>query len=67
MPEITKILRFLAPLVAAILVGNWFLSEVKKARATNQPWYRPYLSTPGLLIILAAILIPIFLWVIKKG
>ena len=67
MPEITKILRFLAPLVAAILVGNWFLSEVKKARATNQPWYRPYLSTPGLLIILAAILIPIILWIIKKG
>jgi len=66
-PEITKILRFLAPLVAAILVGNWFLSEVKKARATNQPWYRPYLSTPGLLIILAAILIPIILWIIKKG
>lgn len=66
MPEITKILRFLAPLVAAILVGNWFLSEVKKARATNQPWYRPYLSTPGLLIILAAILIPIILWIIKK-
>ena len=67
MPEITKILRFLAPLVAAILVGNWFLSEVKKERATNQPWYRPYLSTPGLLIILAAILIPIILWIIKKG
>ena len=67
MLEIAKILRFLAPLVAAILVGNWFLSEVKKARATNQPWYRPYLSTPGLLIILAAILIPIILWVIKKG
>jgi len=66
-PEITKILRFLAPLVAAIFVGNWFLSEVKKARATNQPWYRPYLSTPGLLIILAAILIPIILWIIKKG
>ena len=67
MPEITKILRFLAPLVAAILVGNWFLSEVKKARATNQPWYRPYVSPPGLLIILAAILIPIILWIIKKG
>ena len=66
MPEITKILRFLAPLVAAILVGNWFLSEVKKARATNQPWYRPYLSTPGLLIIVAAILIPIILWIIKN-
>jgi len=50
-----------------MLVGNWFLSEIKKARATNQPWYRPYVSPPGLLIILAAILIPIILWIIKKG
>ena len=66
MPDLVTILKMLGPLVAAILVGNWFLSEVKKARATNQPWYRPYLSTPGLLIILAAILIPIILWIIKK-
>ena len=65
MPEITKILRFLAPLVAAILVGNWFLSEIKKARSTNQPWYRPYVSLPGLLVILA-ILLPILVWIIKK-
>jgi len=65
-PEIVKILKLIAPLVAAILVGNWFLSEVKKARATNQPRYRPYLSTPGILIILAAILIPIIMWIIKK-
>ena len=66
MPEFVKILRFIAPLVAAMLVGNWFLSEIKKARATNQPWYRPYVSIPGLLIIIAAILIPILLWTIKK-
>ncbi len=66
MPDWVKILRFIAPLVAAIMVGNWFLSEVKKARARNLPWYRPYLSTPGILIILAAILIPIILWIIKK-
>jgi hypothetical protein len=63
-PDLVKILKFIAPLVAAILVGNWFLSEVKKARAENQPWYRPYISTPGLLIILA-ILTPILLWIIK--
>jgi len=55
----------LAPLVAAILVGNWFLSEVKKARAANQPRYRAYISPPGLLIILV-ILIPILLWIINK-
>ena len=66
MPDLVTILKMLAPLVVAILVGNWFLSEVKKARARNQPWYRPYLSTPGLLIILAATLIPIILWIIKK-
>ncbi len=66
MPDLVTILKMLGPLVAAILVGNWFLVEVKKARSTNQPWYRPYLSTPGLLIILAAILIPIILWIIKK-
>jgi hypothetical protein len=66
-PEIAKILKFIAPLVAAMLVGNWFLSEIKKARATNQPWYRPYVSPPGLLIILAAILIPIILWSIRNG
>ena len=66
MPDLVTILKMLGPLVAAILVGNWFLVEVKKARSTNQPWYRPYLSTPGLLIILAAILIPILLWIIKK-
>ena len=67
MQEIAKIIKFIAPLIAAVLVGNWFLSEVKKAKAANQPWYRPYLSTPGLMIILAAILIPIILWIIKKG
>ncbi len=67
MPDLVTILKMLGPLVAAILVGNWFLSEVKKARAGRQPWYRPYVSPPGLLIILAAILIPIILWIIKKG
>jgi len=65
-PEIVKILKLIAPLVAAILVGTWVLSEVKKAREPNKPRYRPYLSTPGLLIILTAILIPIILWIIKK-
>ena len=58
------ILKIIAPLVAAILVGNWFMSEVKKARLKEGPWYQPYVSIPGLLIILA-ILLPIVLWIIK--
>ena len=62
---ITTIVKIIAPLVAAILLGNWFMSEVKKARFKGAPWYQPYLSIPGLLIILA-ILIPVILWIIKS-
>jgi hypothetical protein len=59
------ILKIIAPLVAAILVGNWFMSEVKKSRLNRGPWYQPYISIPGLLIILA-ILLPVILWIIKS-
>ena len=62
---LTTIVRIIGPLVAAILVGNWFLSEVKKARFKGAPWYQPYVSIPGLLIFLA-ILIPVVLWIIKR-
>ena len=61
----TTIIRIIAPLVAAILVGNWFMSEVKKARFKGAPWYQAYVSIPGLLIILV-ILLPIVLWIIKS-
>ncbi len=61
---LTTIVRIIAPLAAAILVGNWFMSEVKKARFKGAPWYQAYVSIPGLLIILA-ILIPVVLWIIK--
>jgi len=62
---LTTIARIIAPLVAAIFLGNWFMSEVKKARFKGAPWYQPYISIPGLLIILA-ILVPIILWIIKS-
>ena len=45
-------------LIAAIIVGNWFLAEVKIANRKQQPWYKPYLSVPG-LIILAALSLPL--------
>ena len=61
---LTTIIKIIAPLVAAILVGNWFMSEVKKARFKGAPWYQAYVSIPGLLIFLA-ILLPIILWIIK--
>ena len=61
---LTTIVKIIAPLVAAILVGNWFISEIKKVRFRGGPWYQAYVSIPGLLIILV-ILLPIILWIIK--
>jgi len=60
-----KIIKIIAPLLAAIMIGNWFLSEVKAARRKGKPRYKAYLSIPGILIMLA-ILLPIVLWIIKQ-
>jgi hypothetical protein len=60
---LAAIVKIIAPLAAAVLVGNWFLSEVKKVRIKGGPWYQPYLSIPGVLIIMAILLVPILLWI----
>jgi len=65
MPQIEGLIKMIAVLVAAILIGNWFLAEVKKARLARKPWHQPYLSTPGILIMLA-LLLPILYWIITQ-
>jgi len=65
MSTLVNILKLIAVLVAALLIGNWFLAEVKGARSKGKPWYQPYLSIPGLLIILA-LLLPIIVWITNK-
>ena len=47
-------------LIAAFFLGNWFLSEVKKAKAAGKPWYAPYLTVPGILVLIV-LLIPVIL------
>jgi hypothetical protein len=54
------IMKLVAVLVAAMVIGNWFLSELRRAQAARLAWYKPYCSIPGLLII-AAILLPVML------
>jgi hypothetical protein len=60
MTGIWGIIKMVAILAAATLLGNWFLSELKRARAKGAPWYQPYLTPPGILIILI-ILSPLIL------
>ena len=54
------ILKAIAVLIAAFVLGNWFLAEAKKAKKAGKPWYAPYLTIPGILIIVA-LLIPVYL------
>lgn len=54
------ILKAIAILIAAFLLGNWFLAEVRKAKRAKKPWYAPYLTVPGLLILIT-LLIPVYL------
>jgi hypothetical protein len=54
------ILKAIPILVAAIFLGNWFLSEVRKAKSAGKPWYAPYLTIPGILILLT-FMIPIYM------
>ena len=58
-----NLIKYAAVLVAAMIIGNWFLSEVRKAKTNNEPWHKPYISLPG-LIILAALSLPLILLLI---
>lgn len=56
--DLFTLVKFVAVLLAALIIGNWFLVEVRKAKLKKEPWYKPYLSVPG-LIILAALGLPL--------
>jgi hypothetical protein len=56
--------KLISVLLGAAILGNWFLSEFKKSRRRNLPWYTAYLSPPGLLI-LAALLVPVIYWLAR--
>ena len=54
------ILKAIPILLAAFLLGNWFLSEARKAKLAGKPWYTPYLTVPGILILII-LMIPVYL------
>lgn len=67
MDMVAQIIKLAAVLIAAIMLGNWFLREVKSARARKKPWYTPYLSPPGIMILLIAIALPLAMWYWRRG
>ncbi|MGD9330675.1 MAG: hypothetical protein PVJ53_05145 [Desulfobacterales bacterium] len=66
MTIIAPILKMIAVLAAAAMLGNWFLSELRSARRMGKPWFAAYLTPPGILIILAAIVTPLAVWFFNR-
>jgi hypothetical protein len=64
--KLFEVLRLACVLIAAGLIGNWFMLELKKARAAGKPSYAAYLTAPGILIIVAAVVIPVVVWMAEK-
>ena len=62
---LVTIIKAIAVLVAAFIVGNSFLGELKKARTLGLPWYKPYLTLPGILILIVIIVIPVIIKIMQ--
>ena len=65
MTSLIDAVKLVSVLLGAVILGNWFLAELKKSHRRNLPWYSVYLSPPGLLI-LAALLVPIIYWLARR-
>ncbi|MEZ4527460.1 MAG: hypothetical protein R2941_16185 [Desulfobacterales bacterium] len=61
-----QILKMISALVAASIIGNWFLSEVRKSRRRGEPWYKPYGSPPGILILVLVLTLPVIIWMLRQ-
>lgn len=66
MENLVLLMKMMACLIGGIAVGNWFFSKARQGQRQQAPWYQAYFSVPGLIIILALIFLPIFLWLTGK-
>jgi hypothetical protein len=53
------IIQAVCVLIAASIVGNWFLAELRKSKTCGKPWYAVYLTPPGILIVVVILLVPV--------
>ncbi len=65
MQGIVTVIKMIAVFIAATMLGRWFQDEIKKSTIRKEPWHKPYLSLPGLIIIAAIFFLPILIWIIK--
>ena len=65
MENLITLLKIIAVFLAAIILGNWFSTEAKKCKLNGEPFYRAYLTPPGILIMMIILGLPIVVWVIR--
>jgi len=51
-----SLVKMIPVLIAAIIIGKWYLAEVKKSKARQEAWYKPYFTPPGIIILLSMML-----------
>ncbi len=66
MQGIITVIKMIAVFAAATYLGRWFQSEIKKSALRREPWHKPYLSLPGIIILASMFLLPLLLWIIKS-
>ncbi|MCP4744639.1 MAG: hypothetical protein GY874_00630 [Desulfobacteraceae bacterium] len=59
MTKISHLIGYACVLFAAIILGNWFIAELKKKTANRGNWYNPLLTIPGIIIIIIVLAMPI--------
>ena len=52
MPDIVQWIKFGAVFAAALILGKWFDKERKKSMAQGRPWWAPWRTAPGIIILL---------------
>jgi hypothetical protein len=62
--KLIQLVSYICVLGASMVLGNWFLTELRRARAARKPWYSPYLSVPGILILAVVLLLPIIAFIL---
>ncbi|MDA3897835.1 MAG: hypothetical protein PF482_17015 [Desulfobacteraceae bacterium] len=66
MENLIMLIKIIAVFSAAILLGSWFSSEVKKSKLKGEPAYKAYLSPPGILISVIVLILPIIVWFLQN-
>ena len=65
MEKLVLLVKMIACLAGGVAVGNWLFTRVRQGHRRGDPWYKAYLSAPGLVVILALILLPTLLWLTR--